>query len=113
MACGIFLGQGLNLYLLHWQADSLPLENQGAPRDVSEASALKSFLLTLGTAPYFVGAIITLMTVREYALMSTEVPKLHYHSNFYLLIWLHWVLTVACRIFVVSCMIFHCSTQAL
>ena len=94
MACGIFLDQGLNLYLLHWQADSLPLENQGAPRDVSEASALKSFLLTLGTAPYFAGAIITLMTVREYTLMSTEVPKLHYHSNFYLLIWLPWVLTV-------------------
>ena len=31
VACGIFLDQGLNLYLLHWQADSLPLSQQGSP----------------------------------------------------------------------------------
>ena len=30
-ACGIFLGQGLNSCLLHWQADSLPLSHQGKP----------------------------------------------------------------------------------
>ena len=30
-ACGIFLDQGLNLCLLHWQADSLPLSHQGSP----------------------------------------------------------------------------------
>ena len=29
--CGIFLGQGLNWCLLHWQADSLPLSHQGGP----------------------------------------------------------------------------------
>ena len=29
-ACGIFLAQGLNLCLLHWQADSLPLSHQGS-----------------------------------------------------------------------------------
>ena len=28
MACGIFLYQGLNLFLLHLQVDSLPLSNQ-------------------------------------------------------------------------------------
>ena len=28
---GIFLTQGLNLYLLHWQADSLPLNHLGSP----------------------------------------------------------------------------------
>ena len=28
---GIFLSQGLNLSLLHWQADSLPLSHQGSP----------------------------------------------------------------------------------
>ena len=28
---GIFLTQGLNLHLLHWQADSLPLSHQGSP----------------------------------------------------------------------------------
>ena len=30
VACGIFLDQGLNLCLLHWQADSLPLGHQGS-----------------------------------------------------------------------------------
>ena len=30
-ACGIFLDQGLNLCLLHWQADSLPLSHQISP----------------------------------------------------------------------------------
>ena len=29
---GIFLDQGLNPCLLHWQADSLPLEPAGKPR---------------------------------------------------------------------------------
>ena len=31
MACGIFLDQGQNPRLLHWQADSLPLSHQGSP----------------------------------------------------------------------------------
>ena len=31
MACGIFLAQGLNPCLLHWQAASLPLSHQGSP----------------------------------------------------------------------------------
>ena len=30
-AYGIFLDQGSNLCLLHWQADSLPLSHQGNP----------------------------------------------------------------------------------
>ena len=30
-ACGIFLEQGSNLYPLHWQADSEPLNHQGSP----------------------------------------------------------------------------------
>ena len=28
---GIFLAQGSNLHLLHWQEDSLPLSHQGSP----------------------------------------------------------------------------------
>ena len=32
MAWGIFLDQGLNLCLLHWQTDSLSLNHQGCPR---------------------------------------------------------------------------------
>ena len=31
VACGTFLDQGLNLCLLHWQPDSLPLSHQGSP----------------------------------------------------------------------------------
>ena len=31
VACGSFLDQGLNLCLLHWQPDSLPLSHQGSP----------------------------------------------------------------------------------
>ena len=31
VACGIFLDQGLNPYLLHWQADSLPPIHHGSP----------------------------------------------------------------------------------
>ena len=31
-ACGIFLNQGSNLGLLHWQADSLPLSHQESPQ---------------------------------------------------------------------------------
>ena len=30
-ACGIFLDQGSNPCLLHWQAESLPLNHQGSP----------------------------------------------------------------------------------
>ena len=32
LACEIFLDQGSNLCLLHWQVDSLPLNHQGSPR---------------------------------------------------------------------------------
>ena len=31
VACGIFLDQGSNPCLLHWQADSQPLRHQGSP----------------------------------------------------------------------------------
>ena len=30
VACGIYPDQGLNLCLLHWQVDSLPLSHQGS-----------------------------------------------------------------------------------
>ena len=33
-ACGIFLDQGSNPCLLHWQADSQPLRHQGSPEDL-------------------------------------------------------------------------------
>ena len=31
VAFGVFLDQGSNLYLLHWQVDSLPCSHQGTP----------------------------------------------------------------------------------
>ena len=31
LACRIFPEQGLNLYPLHWQVDSQPLDHQGSP----------------------------------------------------------------------------------
>ena len=34
--CGIFLDQGSNLCLLHWQADSLSLSYQGSPAKDSQ-----------------------------------------------------------------------------
>ena len=37
MACGIFPHQGSNLWLLHWQAGSLPLSHQRSPRLITEA----------------------------------------------------------------------------
>ena len=38
-ACVIFLDQGLNPCLLHWQVDSLPLSHQGSPRALPFASS--------------------------------------------------------------------------
>ena len=32
VACGIFPDQGSNPWVLHWQADSLPLSHQGSPQ---------------------------------------------------------------------------------
>ena len=36
-ACGIFLDQGSNPHLLHWQSDSYPLHHQGSPTLFSAA----------------------------------------------------------------------------
>ena len=36
---GIFLTQGSNLSLLHWQVDSLPLSHQGSREEVIAAAA--------------------------------------------------------------------------
>ena len=43
----IFLTQGANLHLLHWQASSLPLSRQGGPSAYSCASDAQSCLTTL------------------------------------------------------------------
>ena len=43
-ACGVFLDQGLNLCLLRWQADSLPLSHQGSPEILDAALSSLNFL---------------------------------------------------------------------
>ena len=42
IACGIFLDQGSNPCLLHWQVDSLPLNNQGNHRHLLKANLFTS-----------------------------------------------------------------------
>ena len=42
---GIFLDQGSNLCLLHWQADSLPLSHKGRPDSLSSNNPLPHCLL--------------------------------------------------------------------
>ena len=44
---GIFLTQGLNLHLLNWQADSLPLSHQGSPTWLIQFSSLAQSWSTL------------------------------------------------------------------
>ena len=54
MVCGFFLDQGSNLWILHWQVDSLPLDHQGSPCQlfliykVSRESKGQIHLLALG-----------------------------------------------------------------
>ena len=50
LACGIFLDQGLNLCLLHWQVDSLPLSYQGSPEasNLNEVHKLKKIYDEIG-----------------------------------------------------------------
>ena len=50
MACEILLDQELNLCLLHWQVDSLPLSHQGNPTMSIEHDVL--FLIHLNCISY-------------------------------------------------------------
>ena len=40
-ACGVFLAQGSNPGLLHWQGDSSPLSHQGSPTTVLISEVIK------------------------------------------------------------------------
>ena len=42
VACGLFPNLGSNLFLLHWQADSLPLSHQGSSYSLSVFSDARS-----------------------------------------------------------------------
>ena len=74
MAChfllwGIFLTQGLNLHLLHWQADSLPLSPQGSPH----------LIVMLLLFQVINSKFIPLISPLDQALPQTEgvVPNVH------------------------------------
>ena len=54
-ACGIFLDQGPNPHLLHWQADSLPLSHQGSTSQIFNSLNLS---LTLHLPSVFADAIV-------------------------------------------------------
>ena len=45
LACGVFLDQGLNPFVLHWQVDSLPVSHQGSPQWYFEMRAFVSSAL--------------------------------------------------------------------
>ena len=55
-ARGVFPDQGSNLYLLHWQADSLPVTQQGSPNrcllkdrwDFPDGTVVNNLLCTAG-----------------------------------------------------------------
>ena len=58
-ACGIFLEQGSNLCLLHWQADSLPLSHQGSLLQLSAVPVISCCLWASGRDKASVVAIIS------------------------------------------------------
>ena len=48
---GIFLTQGLNLGLLHWQADSLPLSHQGSPSSITACTVFSCSVVSSSLRP--------------------------------------------------------------
>ena len=63
-ACGIFPDQGLNLCLLHWQADSLPLSHQGSLNFVLDLSS-SPFLIQISVLMYITGINSEIMAVYQ------------------------------------------------
>ena len=69
-AHGIFPGQGLNLCLLHWQMDSLPLSRQGNP-----LCPLISLITTLSTYHLFSTPFFSLLSDQLYKYMNLRMFK--------------------------------------
>ena len=63
MARGIFLGQGMNLCLLHWQANSLPLSHQGSPKHGNHLAALNLCFLSLDCCVGGDGRVLSLIFI--------------------------------------------------
>ena len=64
-ACGIFPDQGLNLCLLHWQADSLPLSHQGSLNFVLDLKS-SPFLIQISVLMYITGINREIMAVYQF-----------------------------------------------
>ena len=63
--CGIFLDQGLNPCLLHWQADSLPLSLQGSPLTLLLMRwSWANYLVSLTFSFLIYGTVIVILTNR-------------------------------------------------
>ena len=80
VACGIFPYQGLNLCLLHCQADSLPLNHQESP-----IPFLKNHLKIC----IILGQVLWLFLANSSS-VSFNI-YLHYFSTFFFFFWLHHV----------------------
>ena len=52
--CGILPDQGLNPWLLHWQAGSLPLSHQGSPGHISSAASSCCRVFQSVALPHFI-----------------------------------------------------------
>ena len=84
VACGVFLNQGSNPHLLHWQENSLPLSHQESPwsflDDLDFHSSSSHSLLSISLVPWGLWSphkhTTPLHTGRIYAIQSLETPNL-------------------------------------
>ena len=79
-ACGIFLDQGLNPRLLHWQMDSLPPSRQGSP--------IACFLKSISLRLYFpLAALWLTLNLRGTWVLGallfspSQTPRVLWHLN--------------------------------
>ena len=72
-ACGLFLHQGLNPCLLHWQADSPPLSHQG-----SSAGQLWIRQLTWRVPPTFFPHLLSLQFIPSFSLKYVCLDKTNF-----------------------------------
>ena len=75
MVRGIFLDQGLNLCLLHWQVDSLPLSHQGSPVHLFFFFSIMEDLSYVGTNSVlsFAGLSLSIALMRQEDMMPNVV----------------------------------------
>ena len=85
---GIVLTQGSNPYLLHWQADSLPLSHQGNPTYIFTCVFLQFSCFTLFSAILFYRFVFSPYSTTENAQVNNDLtikPVHDFHSIIYLI----------------------------